>query len=111
MVIYRKRQHITMSQFLVLIADIESSKDIEEKQREELQDKLQNELDNLNKGHTEPISPYNITLGDEFQAVFKHTDMLFTRVLGILALLHPARTRYALGSGEMTTDRIKKQDT
>src|SRR5699024_2735448 len=109
MVIYRKRQHITMSQFLVLIADIESSKDIEEKQREELQDKLQGELDNLNKGHTEPISPYTITLGDEFQAVFKHTDMLFTGVLGILALLHPVRIRFSLGIGGINTEVNKKQ--
>lgn len=92
-----------MQRLIVLIADIESSKQIKEEQREALQAKLQQELDHLNKIEYGPVSPYTITLGDEFQAVFEEADMLFIHFFRILAKLHPVRVRFSLGVGSIAT--------
>lgn len=98
-----------MEHILVLIADIESSKDIEERERGFLQDKLKNELERINKTEKRPLSPYTITLGDEFQAVFENADGLFTHCFKILALLYPVRVRFSLGVGTIATPVNKEQ--
>ncbi|GAA5520988.1 SatD family protein [Aliifodinibius salicampi] len=92
-----------MKRYLVLIADIESSKEIKEEQREALQDKMQEELDYLNQTDHAPVAPYTITLGDEFQAVFEEADRLFVHLLRILAVLYPVRIRFSLGVGSIAT--------
>lgn len=92
-----------MERYLVLIADIESSKEIKEEQRESLQAKLQEELDLLNQTEHAPVSPYTITLGDEFQAVFKDTGALFVHIFRILTVLYPVRARFSLGVGSIAT--------
>lgn len=48
-------------------------------------------------------SPYTITLGDEFQAVYRAADTLFADVFTIMAEIHPVRARFALGVGELAT--------
>lgn len=92
-----------MSRFLVLIADIESSKEIKEENRGALQVKLQAELDHLNQTDHAPVSPYTITLGDEFQAVFEDTERLFIDLFRISAVLHPVKARFSLGVGSVAT--------
>ena len=92
-----------MEQYLVLIGDIEASKEIQEQKREQLQQKLQAELDRLNEGEGKPVSPYTITLGDEFQAVFEKADTVFLHLFAILAALHPVRVRFSLGLGDIDT--------
>lgn len=98
-----------MDPYLVLIGDIEASKEIKEDQREKLQQKLQKELDRLNEGEGRPISPYTITLGDEFQAVFKGADHVFIHLFGILAALYPVKVRFSLGLGSIDTVINKEQ--
>ncbi|MCW9706449.1 SatD family protein [Fodinibius salsisoli] len=98
-----------MEQALVLIADIESSKEIKEEDREVLQDKLQDELKQLNETDQRPLSPYTITLGDEFQAVFQNADGLFKHCFRILALLYPVRVRFSLGIGSIATPINEEQ--
>src|SRR5690625_3549704 len=92
-----------MERYLVLIADIESSKEIKEGRREALQDKLQEELNHLNQSDYAPVSPYTITLGDEFQAVFEEAGALPVHLFRILAVSHPVRIRFSLGVGSIVT--------
>jgi len=98
-----------MKNFLVLIADIEGSKKIQEEEREKLQQNLQDLLETLNEENKNLISPYTITLGDEFQAVFKKADGFFVDVLKILATMHPVSVRFSLGIGSIATPINKEQ--
>ncbi len=92
-----------MTKSLVLIADIEASREIKDQKREELQQTLQEVLDTLNEQGSGLLSPYTITLGDEFQAVFKNADSIFVQMLKILAALHPVAVRFSLGLGDIST--------
>lgn len=58
--------------YTVLIGDIKSSKKIEAKARSKIQITVEKKLNEINNAHKKGIlSPLKITLGDEFQAVFK----------------------------------------
>ena len=92
-----------MEKSLVLIADIEASRDVEGKDREVLQKSLKDILTNLNEQGEGIVSPYTITLGDEFQAVFDEADHLFIQMLKIMAALHPVTVRFSLGIGSIDT--------
>jgi hypothetical protein len=94
---------------LVLIGDIESSRDIKKEVREDLQQKLKNVLERINASGEELISPYTITLGDEFQAVYKKADYVFVHMLQILAELHPVSVRFSLAVGRIDTSINKEQ--
>lgn len=48
-------------------------------------------------------SPYTITLGDEFQAVYRTADTLWRDVVQVMADLHPVRARFAIGVGALST--------
>lgn len=98
-----------MSSVLVLIADVEASKGLSEDRRKALQEELQAELDYLNRTDHRPISPYTITLGDEFQAVFTKADGLFADLFRILALLYPVKVRFSLGIGSIATPINEEQ--
>lgn len=98
-----------MEHALVLIADIESSKEINEEERGLLQDKLKDELKALNETEQRPLSPYTITLGDEFQAVFENIEGLFTHCFRVLALLYPVRVRFSIGVGSIATPLNEEQ--
>lgn len=98
-----------MEKSLVLIADIEASRDIDGKEREILQQDLKEILSTLNKQGQGIISPYTITLGDEFQAVFDEADHLFVQMLKIMAALHPVVVRFSLGIGNIDTPINREQ--
>lgn len=92
-----------MPNSLVLIADIKSSREVEGKEREKLQQKLEDTLDELNEKGEGVVSPYTVTLGDEFQAVFGKADAVFVHILKIMAAMHPVEVRFSLSVGEIST--------
>ena len=88
---------------LAIIADIINSKGIPE--REVFQRRLHQKLNEINNEvNTGLISPYTITLGDEFQAVYQHTDQLIRHIFDILEEAHPYQLRFALGYDILSTD-------
>jgi hypothetical protein len=87
--------------YIVLIADIESSRTVVN--RNELQSTLKNCLAELNHTRENLISPYTLTLGDEFQAVFASAGRVFIDAVEILAAIHPQVARFSLGIGTITT--------
>jgi hypothetical protein len=48
-------------------------------------------------------SPFTLTLGDEFQAVYRSADSLWRDIMEILAAIHPVQARFAIGVGELST--------
>lgn len=66
-------------------------------------------LGELNENSSTLISPYTLTLGDEFQAVFHRADQVFTDILTIRAALHPVRVRFSVAVGAITTKLNRQQ--
>ncbi len=92
---------------IVLIGDIISSKKI--KDRSAVQKKLNNAFKKINSSNKNIISPYTITLGDEFQAVYNSADKLFKDIWQIGAALYPEQSRYSIAVGDITTKLNKAQ--
>lgn len=88
--------------YLVLIGDLVASR--HSAHRQDLQQRLKAVLQRLNQQTAGLASPYTLTLGDEFQAVFTRADTVFDDMIQILASLHPAQARFALGLGKITTE-------
>ncbi|MEM6820611.1 MAG: SatD family protein [Verrucomicrobiota bacterium] len=86
--------------YLVVIGDVVSSKKIP--QRGSLQRRLSKGLQHLSSSMS-LISPYTITLGDEFQAVYGSGNDLFRGLFTIRKLLYPQTCRFALSIGSITT--------
>lgn len=86
-----------------LIADIVGSRRVPD--RGKLQRDLNDRLTEINKAsNTSLISPYTITLGDEFQAVYKDFSSVFRDISGIVWAVFPNRIRFSLGRGILTTE-------
>lgn len=98
-----------MEKSIVVIADIVDSRQIQAKEREKVQEQLSEVLDELNTNRSTLISPYTITLGDEFQAVHSRADTLCIDMLKILAELHPVALRFSIGVGAINTEINTKQ--
>jgi len=92
---------------IALIGDIVGSRKI--KKRGELQRKLLKHLTVINATRRTLLSPYTITLGDEFQALYSSADELFKDIWTILLTLYPARVRFSISLGELFTRINKKQ--
>jgi hypothetical protein len=86
---------------IVLIADIESSRNVTN--RNELQARLKIILEKINQGNADLVSPHTLTLGDEFQAVYSSAARMFADAFEILTNLHPQVARFSFGIGEITT--------
>lgn len=93
--------------YLALIGDIVASKQLAK--RGEFQTNLALLLKGISSRNPALVSPYTITLGDEFQAVYQRADTLFLDVFTILSGIHPAQARFAIGVGELATDINPKQ--
>ena len=94
--------------YIVVIGDIVSSRKVT--QRSRLQHQLKATLDTLNRKKVRgAVSPYTITLGDEFQAVFTQADTLFSHAAEILLALHPVKARFSFGIGEIETPINRRQ--
>ncbi len=93
-----------MEKLLVLIGDIEDSQSVGSRDRESLQEVLSDELQMLNTEYDRGIiSPYTITLGDEFQAVFDRADNIFVQMLKVMSAIHPIGIRFSLAVGHIDT--------
>jgi hypothetical protein len=90
-----------MPMFVVPMADIVGSRRVQN--RAELQIDLQRALDNLNESNRNLVSPYTITLGDEYQAVCTSAKGLFADALAVLAATYPHRLRFSFGVGQVDT--------
>jgi hypothetical protein len=93
--------------YLVLIGDLIASRD--SKNRKDLQKQIKSVLRQVNERTPKPVSPYTLTLGDEFQAVFENADHIFEDIVQILWAMHPVQVRFSLGLGEITTDLNTEQ--
>ena len=86
---------------LVVIADMVASR--RASNRSALQQRAQGVLAELNQ--QQPLlSPYTITLGDEFQAVLADARFVFQHSAIIQAALYPVRTRFSLAIGDISTE-------
>jgi hypothetical protein len=97
-----------MKKKVVLIGDIIASKKLKN-QRVKVQEKLSGILEQLNNENQNILSPYTITLGDEFQSVFESADRLFCDILSILVALHPVKVRFSVGIGDIKTPLNREQ--
>ena len=98
-----------MEKYVVLIADIEDSRKMKGPEREEVQKKLSALLEKLSCDGTALVSPYTITLGDEFQAVYRTADGICGHILRILTELYPVTVRFSLAAGTITTPINREQ--
>jgi hypothetical protein len=94
-------------QYLAIIGDIVDSKQL--RQRGEFQTKLAGCLKTVSSRNPALVSPYTITLGDEFQAVYKNADRLWLDLFSILRDIHPVQARFAIGVGQLSTEVNRKQ--
>jgi hypothetical protein len=95
--------------YLVLIGDVVGSRHLSAPARASLQKRLRAELEALNKSRKGLVSPYTLTLGDEFQAVFREPSGIFADAFTLLARTAPQRMRFALAVGEIVTPLNPKQ--
>jgi hypothetical protein len=86
---------------IILIADIVKSKEIVD--RNQFQSELKRELDAITSSSKDILSPYTITLGDEFQAVYKEGGGLLRDIFRILTRVYPVRIRFAVSMGDIST--------
>lgn len=90
-----------MKKYTALICDIKNSKKI--KNREEIQNKLKNMLNYINKEYNEYIeSKFTITLGDEFQCLFNDASVVID-VIEYIKQEFDVSVRFGIGIGFITT--------
>ena len=89
-------------QVFTVIADIIKSREIDS--RAGFQQNLKKRLSEISSRSPSILSPYTITLGDEFQAVYQNSSGILEDLLDIILTIHPVRLRVAVGVGELHTD-------
>jgi len=88
--------------YVVLIADLVGSREV--RARAQFQRRLKTILQTASTRAGKALaSPYTLTLGDEFQAVYRDATRVFADILGIQAQLAPVQARFALGCGPLAT--------
>jgi hypothetical protein len=86
-----------------IIGDIKDSRT--DTNRRNLQEKLAGVLDELNRERKGNLtSPFTITLGDEFQVLYNKPFGLFADLWRIMTALHPAKVRFSIALGSLTTE-------
>lgn len=98
-----------MDNILVLIGDLVRSRELEPEQRRSVQQILEKTLSDISRQSTELLTPHTITLGDEFQAVYKKADDLLSDSWAVMNALHPVKVRFSFGIGTITTDLNREQ--
>jgi len=95
--------------YLALIGDVRESKKLHD--RDAVQRRLQAACDDLNgrADSLQLVSPFTVTLGDEFQAVFSGAQNVWSCIFMIESALHPVRFRFGLGVGGIDTAINRKQ--
>lgn len=87
--------------YLVVIGDIVKSKGI--KSRAAFQKKLAAALADISAGNPSLASPHTLTLGDEFQAVYRRGAGLFSDLCRLQTACLPARVRLSVALGAINT--------
>lgn len=90
-----------MKRHLVVIGDIVDSRRL--RGRAAFQRKFSDSLGELSCGQKSLASPYTLTLGDEFQAVYRRAGGLFADLCRVRIACQPARVRLAVALGEIKT--------
>ncbi|WP_340105601.1 SatD family protein [Rhodohalobacter sp. 8-1] len=98
-----------MNQHIVLIGDLIGSKELNDKERERYQSILVEETNRINRESSSVVSPLTITLGDEFQAVYKDLSAVLADSWSILAALYPVGVRFSIGVGQIYTEINSEQ--
>ncbi len=94
--------------YLVVIGDVVASRAADS--RGELQRSLTAAIERLNAAARRRLaSPYTITLGDEFQAVYSSSRALLSDFWLLLEALYPVKIRLAAGVGEIVTPINERQ--
>lgn len=93
--------------YLCVIGDVVQSRAVPERSR--LQGQLQASLGRINRARRNVLlSPCTITLGDEFQAVYRDAGTLFNDFAVLMRDVYPVRVRFSVGIGELST-RVNRQ--
>ena len=93
---------------LCLIGDLVDSRTAGD--RAALQGRLEGALAAVNTGSAAHLlSPATVTLGDEYQAVYKDAGSLFADLWSVLRRVHPQRIRFSLGLGSLDTPVNRRQ--
>jgi hypothetical protein len=92
---------MSVGKVFCVIGDLVASRKIVD--RRALQTRLGRGLKELSHDRRDVISPYTITLGDEFQAVYRDPRRIFRDLFAIQHLIHPHRVRFAIGVGSLST--------
>jgi hypothetical protein len=89
--------------YLVLIGDIIESRSLVD--RNAIQERFGNCCQQLNqqRRHYGIVSPLMLTLGDEFQAVFRNSSQLWALIARFELDMYPIGFRFSIGVGEITT--------
>ncbi|MFU8861797.1 MAG: SatD family protein [Cyclonatronaceae bacterium] len=98
-----------MTHAIVLIGDLIESRKLTDHSRAATQKDLKTVLGQINRDASGILSPWTITLGDEFQAVYKSAGSLFTNLWTIMAAIHPVYARFSISAGAITTPINRKQ--
>lgn len=88
-------------QVVAVIGDLVASRELGARQA--FQRRLAKVLEKAGAEGKTLASPYTITLGDEFQAVYRGAGGVLADIVAIMAEIHPVQARFALGVGELTT--------
>lgn len=94
---------------IVLIGDLIDSRKLENSDRSTTQRDLKRVLAGINRETSDILSPWTITLGDEFQAVYQSAGGLFQHIWTITAALHPVHARICISPGLITTPLNRRQ--
>ncbi len=93
--------------YVAIIGDMKASKGIEN--RREVQKKLKQALEEINKKYEQDISSkFIITLGDEFQGLLCNGANAMLIISEIERKIYPVRMRFGIGVGSITTDINKE---
>ncbi len=92
--------------YVAIIGDLVHSKDIIN--RNQVQQRLRNCLENINQSYTNLASNFMITLGDEFQGLLSTQENILAILDEIEFALHPVQVRFGIGCGSISTDIFSK---
>lgn len=94
--------------YIALIGDIIESKKIQD--RAQVQQQLLRLMKELNWQYQDYlISPFTVTTGDEFQALFSPNSYMFQIIDQLSIAFSPYEIRFGIGVGEMVTEINKEQ--
>lgn len=93
-------------QYLCVIGDLVKSRNIRE--RAAFQEDLEKAIARINQ-RKHSVSPWTLTLGDEFQSVFASGEGLWDDMLALMLAGWPQRIRFSLAVGRLSTPVNRRQ--